>query len=91
MFTPGDPSSDEIYFVSKGRIRIHEPDETGGQRESIVEAFNSFGELGVLTHTPRSTTAEAEGDTVLYLLDRGDLREAAIGSEMLRQALRQLV
>lgn len=89
VFTPGDPS-DEIYFVSKGRIRIHEPDETGGQRESIVEAFNSFGELGVLTHTPRSTTAEAEGDTVLYLLDRGDLREAAIGSEMLRQALRQL-
>lgn len=89
IFTPGDPS-DEIYFVNKGRVRIHEPDETGGHRETIVEAFDSFGELGVLTHTPRSTTAEAEGDTVLYLLDRGDLREAAIGSETLRHALAQL-
>ena len=72
VFAPGD-ASDEIYFVRKGRIRIHEPNEAGGKRETIVEAFDSFGELGVLTHMPRSTTAVAQGDTVLYLLDRKDL------------------
>jgi len=90
VFEPGD-AADEIYFVRRGSIRISEPEDTDGNgQESIVEAFDSFGELGVLTHTPRTTIARAEDDTVLYLLERDDLRDAAIGSEAIRTALQQL-
>ncbi|HKJ64474.1 MAG TPA: cyclic nucleotide-binding domain-containing protein, partial [Desulfopila sp.] len=74
VFEPGD-AADEIYFVRRGTIRVSETKDTNGNgRESIGEAFDSFGELGVLTHTPRTTTARAEGDTALYLLERDDLR-----------------
>ncbi|CAN5353875.1 hypothetical protein BH24PSE2_BH24PSE2_20030 [soil metagenome] len=89
IFTPGE-AADEIYFVRRGRIRLYEP-EGGNSDVSTVQAFDSFGELGVLTNMPRTTVAEADGDTVLYVLEKDDLRDAAVSSHALRNALEQLV
>ncbi len=90
VFTEGE-TADEMFFVRRGAVRIFDSDVEQAETETtVVKAFDSFGELGVLTQTPRTTTAKAEGETVLYILGRDDIRQAAISSKVLQAALQQL-
>lgn len=74
LFREGD-GSDCFYLIRKGRVEIlvrregaDVPLATAGQGEAV-------GEMGVIENLPRSATAIARGETVLYRLDHSDLEE----------------
>jgi zinc transporter ZupT len=71
-------------------VRIDDPRNDGTEGARIVEPFDSFGELAVLTRRTRSTEAVADTDSVLYVLDGDDLRSAAVSSTRIRDALLEL-
>lgn len=90
IFAPGDPV-DEIHFVRRGRVRVSGPAGNGqGNTEFLVGPSDDVGALPVLTHWPASTSAVAESDVVLYVLEDDDLRHAAASSPALRLALEAL-
>jgi len=67
IFMQGDPA-DAIHFVRSGRVRIV-LDATGGrERLTTVGPGGTFGEMAVLDRGTRSTTVEAEADTVCHVL-----------------------
>lgn len=89
VFRPGD-TADEIYFVRRGRVRITDPGKDGAADATLVEPFDSFGELAMLTQRTRATKAVADTDSVLYVLDGDDMRQAAVSSAHIRDALLEL-
>jgi zinc transporter ZupT len=89
VFSPGD-TADEIYFVRRGQVRITDAGEDESEGAAIVEPFDSFGELAVMTRRTRRTEAVAVTDAVLYVLDGDDLRNAAVSSTHVRDALLEL-
>src|SRR5207249_7126549 len=66
----GDPG-DALFIVTGGRIRLSTTDPSGN--EKILTYFTDgqfFGEMSLLTGSPRSATASAETDSQLLVLDR---------------------
>jgi len=60
-----------MYVIQEGRVRIvYEP--TDGTLAELGDG-DFFGELALLNETPRSATAVAETDSILYGLFRPDL------------------
>lgn len=74
VFRQGD-ASDCLYLIRHGRVEIlvrldgvDSPIASAGPGEAV-------GEMGVIENLPRSATAIARGETVLYRLERADLEE----------------
>jgi CRP-like cAMP-binding protein len=73
VFRQGDVGSG-MYIVHSGRVRIVAEDSTRGEIQlSILESGECFGEMALFDHGPRSASAQAQGDCVLYGLFDGDL------------------
>lgn len=70
LFHQGNPGVG-MYIIQEGTIEI--VDETTG--DTLVELTDGdfFGELALLNETPRSATARAQTESVLYGLFRPDL------------------
>ena len=67
IFRQGDPG-DSMFLVRHGRVRILL--ESGGHQAdvAVLESGAFFGELSLLSETPRSATAEALEDTTLLVI-----------------------
>jgi len=73
VFRQGDVGSG-MYIVQSGRVRIVAEDPARGEIQlSLLEPGQCFGEMALFDHGPRSATAIAHTDSVLYGLFDGDL------------------
>ncbi|MGJ4888283.1 SLC26A/SulP transporter family protein [Bradyrhizobium sp. HKCCYLRH3099] len=64
----GDPAA-SMHFILDGRVGIMVPAEHGGTtRVRSLGRYTTIGEMGLVAHTPRSATIQAETDSVLYEL-----------------------
>jgi CRP/FNR family cyclic AMP-dependent transcriptional regulator len=67
--------SDSLYYIECGEIKIYVSDEHG--REMLLDVLGPgdyFGELSLIDCAPRSATAMAVKDTMLYRVSGQDLR-----------------
>lgn len=73
LFQSGDPG-DSLFIVQSGQIELFTKD-TVGQKIVLTTSENGamFGELAMLDSGPRTATAVALTDSVVLVLDRGDL------------------
>jgi CRP-like cAMP-binding protein len=74
LFYQGDPGN-AVYIVESGAVRIYVHAEEG-QEVSVVlyGARDLFGEMSLLDQLPRSATAEAIEDTVLWVMGEDAFR-----------------
>ena len=64
----GDEAA-SMHFILDGRVGIMVPAERGGTtRVRSLGRYTTIGEMGLVAHTPRSATIQAETDSVLYEL-----------------------
>lgn len=78
VFRELDPS-DALYVVESGRIVISK--HVSGQTDIVLTRFESgdfFGEMGLFDAAPRSASAYAELDTILWKLDRQTFHDMLI-------------
>ena len=65
----GDPA-DSMHFILDGRVGIMVPAEEGHTtRVRSLGRYTTIGEMGLVSHAPRSATIQAEVASVLYVLD----------------------
>jgi sulfate permease, SulP family len=88
IFSHGD-SSDELFFIRKGSVRIVMPlDNRTGHHLATFGRGDFFGELAFMDRAPRSADAVAYTDCELYVLTRE--RFAALSREHRMLALNLL-
>ena len=80
VFEPGEPIFRQadigsgMYLILSGRVRIVAEDPVRGEIQLVIlEAEQGFGEMSLFDHSPRSATAIAHEECVLYGLFEGDL------------------
>ncbi len=67
IFHEGNPS-DYAYIIGSGSIEIFENTAGGQKILGILDNNEIFGEMGLIDGLPRSATARAREDTVVYTL-----------------------
>ena len=83
-------ASDHICLLTEGSAAVFKGD---GANLGTVQAGGYFGEMGVLTGEPRSTSVVAQGPAVVWSLSVEALRslQASAGVDLLALTLRQQV
>ena len=95
IFREGSPG-DGVYFVKTGRVEISGLVSSNVRRVfSQLGAGEFFGEMAVIEHRPRSATATALQDTVVYFIPREEMlalieRSPALAFGLLRQISHRL-
>jgi SulP family sulfate permease len=65
----GEPA-DSMHFILDGRVGIMVPADRGHTtRVRSLGRYTTIGEMGLVAHTPRSATIQAEVASVLYVLN----------------------
>jgi len=83
IFSHGD-SSDELYFIRKGSVRIVMPlDGRTGHHLATFGRGDFFGELAFMDRAPRSADAVANTDAELYVLTRERFAALSLEHRML--------
>jgi sulfate permease, SulP family len=73
-------AADSMHFILEGRVGIMIPAEQGRiTRVRSLGRYTTIGEMGLVSHAPRSATIQAEVASVLYVL--GTVQFEAIKSE----------
>ena len=73
-------AADSMHFILEGRVGIMIPAEQGRiTRVRSLGRYTTIGEMGLVSHAPRSATIQAEVASVLYVL--GTLQFEAIKRE----------
>lgn len=67
IFHEGNPS-DCAYIIGAGSIEILESTPGGQKVLGVLEDNEIFGEMGLIDGLPRSATARARKDSVVYIL-----------------------
>jgi len=67
VFHEGNPGGD-AYIISLGSIEILENTASGQKVLGILGGNEIFGEMGLIDGQPRSATARAREDSVVYVL-----------------------
>lgn len=71
LFGAGD-ASDSFYVIARGRVQIRLPAQPGVEERKIsLGAGKFFGEMGVVSGTPRTGDAVIEEDAVLVRIAQG--------------------
>jgi glycine hydroxymethyltransferase len=68
VFEKGD-QSDGVYFIDHGAVEAVEETEAGPRVVSRLEEGGHFGEMGVLSATPRSISVRTSANTVLLKMN----------------------
>ncbi len=67
-------AGDSLFFISSGHVRISKKiSEKVDKDLAILGPGDCFGEMAMIEDSPRSATASASGETVLFQLGRQDL------------------
>jgi SulP family sulfate permease len=62
-------TADSMHFILDGRVGVMIPAEHGGTtRVRSLGRYTTIGEMGLVAHTPRSATIQAEVASILYVL-----------------------
>jgi sulfate permease, SulP family len=63
-------SADSMHFILDGRVGIMVPaDDSHTTRVRSLGRYTTIGEMGLVSHAPRSATIQAEVASVLYVLN----------------------
>jgi SulP family sulfate permease len=63
-------AADSMHFILDGRVGIMVPADDGRTtRVRSLGRYTTIGEMGLVSHTPRSATIQAEVASVLYVLN----------------------
>ena len=63
-------AADSMHFILDGRVGIMVPaDEGRTTRVRSLGRYTTIGEMGLVSHAPRSATIQAEVASVLYVLN----------------------
>lgn len=63
-------AADSMHFILDGRVGIMVPaDDTRTTRVRSLGRYTTIGEMGLVSHAPRSATIQAEIPSVLYVLN----------------------
>ncbi|MFT5193341.1 MAG: CRP/FNR family cyclic AMP-dependent transcriptional regulator, partial [Candidatus Promineifilaceae bacterium] len=76
VFHEGDPGN-ALYIVHSGLVRIYTGGRENGFETSVIlfgRPGDVFGELAVIDGEPRSASAKAMEDTVVYVIERETFR-----------------
>ncbi len=69
MIVRAGDDADSMHFILDGRVGVMIPAEhAGATRVRSLGRYTTIGEMGLVAHTPRSATIQAETDSVLYVL-----------------------
>ena len=69
LFRQGDPG-DSMFLIEQGKVQLYSETPDGGSQPLVLLSEGvAFGEMALLTGEPRSATAVAASDTVLYRID----------------------
>jgi len=62
-------AAESMHFILDGRVGVMIPAEHGGTtRVRSLGRYTTIGEMGLVAHTPRSATIQAEVASILYVL-----------------------
>ena len=90
LFEEGD-AADSAYVVMQGEVEIVAETEAGQVVEAVLGRNELFGELGVLTNSPRSATIRArDGLVALRITDDMFHKLIAENPEVALDVMRQL-
>ena len=90
IFKAGDPA-DSAYVIMKGEVDIIVETDAGEMVAGVLKTNELFGELAVLTNSPRSTALRARGELVaMRITDEMFLKLLAENSEVALDVMRQL-
>jgi CRP-like cAMP-binding protein len=94
LFRAGDPG-DALYVVANGKLVVLQPPSGAGAGESeapIAELSegSAFGEMALLSGTPRTATIRAEVDTDLLRIDKKDFDRMIAADQQLAAGVRRL-
>ncbi|HEX5970089.1 MAG TPA: cyclic nucleotide-binding domain-containing protein [Intrasporangium sp.] len=88
-YGPGDvvmregEDGDTVHIIESGTAKVT---VRGGPRPDLGP-LDTFGEIALLRHSPRTATVTAQGDLTTYCLDREDFLTAIQGSSASAEAL----
>ena len=91
IFRQGEQSK-VMYGILSGRVGIYKEYQTENEKEiSVLEAGQTFGEMGMIEYYPRSATAVALEDTVVQEISEDEVTEYFRDKpEMLLNLMKQL-
>jgi SulP family sulfate permease len=81
--------ADSMHFILDGRVGIMIPAGEGGgtTRVRSLGRYTTIGEMGLVTHAPRSATIQAEVASILYVLSAQQFDALKLENPMLGQKL----
>lgn len=91
IFRQGDTAKD-MFFIERGMVTIQL--ELGGRKTTRIKKMGPgtvVGEMGIYTQAPRSASAVAEGNCVLYRLSKATLDELQLKEPMLTSSLHRFI
>jgi|CZKV01.1.fsa_nt_gi CRP-like cAMP-binding protein len=76
LFKEGEPG-DSMFLILEGQMRVSTPKRTteGSLFLRMLEAGDSFGEVALLSHGPRTASIEATQNSVLIKISSGSLNK----------------
>lgn len=87
----GEPG-DEMYFIESGRARVvREVSPTRALVLAELEAGDLFGEMALLTGSPRSATVSALSELNLWIMNQADFDDLVIAYPNLALAVSRLL
>jgi SulP family sulfate permease len=88
IVSAGAPA-DSMHFILDGRVGIMIPAGEGGgtTRVRSLGRYTTIGEMGLVSHAPRSATIQAEVASILYILSAQQFEALKLENPMLGQKL----
>jgi len=87
IVSAGD-AADSMHFILDGRVGIMIATGDGGStRVRSLGRYTTIGEMGLVSHAPRSATIQAEISSILYVLSAHQYEALKIENPMLGQKL----
>src|SRR5262249_7873820 len=81
-------AADSMHFILDGRVGVMIAGENGRPtRVRSLGRYTTIGEMGLVSGAPRSATIQAEGASVLYVLDKAQFEAIKIEQPQLGQKL----
>ncbi|MEM7801950.1 MAG: Crp/Fnr family transcriptional regulator [Chloroflexota bacterium] len=93
IFHEGDPG-ESLFIVRSGKVRIYVGGNRSGVETSVIlfgRPGEVFGELAVVDGEPRSASARAIENTVVYFVDRDTFRDHMLKIPQLAMNFTQLL
>ena len=85
VFEQGD-APDRLFIIQKGEVEVLRD----GQRVATIGASESFGEMGLLTNSPRNATIRTTQPTDLVAITKGDVSQLLNNFPELRAGLQNI-